>query len=388
MSSLSPFADVRYELRDDDLVRFRASDLDDRLSLTVRSLADGLDQRRDDVRVYWDEETHDTLSLFARRRLLTALRDQSSRAIEDAFDAYALMPRENDVPWESWFKATAFVARQLGVDVAQAQDRFREVATVACANRADVAFDALARIDYLGQCHVFEVSTTYGPGLVETTVVRDQGAKSWGGITGMPVSLGQYAVGYAPTTNLAQMAATIADALDATDEVSCSSIRQDQLVGATFDLVTSGSYVESLGCLSFFADAIGEGPSIAVSVAEIGDEEHYDVIYEAEGLAEELAEAADSLTDQVALVVGPCVVVLSLVPDFEAFDDEVPFDDDADDGADDEAEDDESETDEAASETPLEAFASVIAVALPDARRPRPDDESDDGESDDPQGDR
>jgi len=326
MSLLSPFAGLDYEGRDDDLVRFRDNPIDDSLSNIVRSNFDSLEDHRDEVRRALSEADGDTLLVFARRRLLSARRTNTSRAINDALDAYALLPRESDVPWESWFKATLFIGRGIGLDLEGLQDRFNEGAVERSAQRANVAFDAMARIEELSQCHVFEVTTSYGEGLVETTVVRDQAGHSWGGITGIPVSLGQYQVGYAPTTNLAQFAVTIADALDASQRVTCSSIRQDQLVATTFDLVTSGSYVDSLGCFSFFADAVQYGPNIAVTLAEVASEEYDDVRYNADDLAAELAEAADAIEEQCALSVGPCVVVLSALPDFSEHASEEPAD--------------------------------------------------------------
>ena len=326
MSMPSPFAELAYDGRDDDLVRFQVNVHDDSLSNIVRSLADSLDDHRDEVRRSLSEADADTLLVFARRRLLSARRSHSARAIHDALDAYALVPRESDVPWESWFKATLFVGRDLGVDLDELQARFNEIAGDNSAQRANVAFDAMTRIEDLAQCHMVEVSTTYGVGLLETTVVRDQAGHNWGGITGIPVALGQYQVGYAPTTNLAQYCVTICDALESSGRVQCSSIRQDQLVATTFDLVTSGSYVDSLGCFSFFADAVEGGPNIAVTVAEVGSEEYDDVRYDAQDLAEELAEAADTIEEQSSMSWGPCLVVLSALPDFSEFASEEPVD--------------------------------------------------------------
>ena len=317
MSPLSPFAGLSYANRDDDLVRFVDTSIDESLSTTVRSIFDSLDERRRDVRQALTEVECDVLVLFARRRAVTALRLGSARALSDALDAYALLAREYDVPWESWFKATLLIGRGLGLDLADAQRRFRDGATERSAQRADVAFDAMARIDQLPQCHVIEVHSTYGPGLIETTVVRDQGVKSWGGITGQPVLLGQYQVQYAPTTNLAQLAVTIADALDGSGDVVCSSIRQDQLVAATFDLVTPGSYLDSLGCLNFFADAVSGRPSFSVHVAEVAPD-----VFD----AEELAEVADAIEEQSSFAAGPCVVVLSALPSFDATASDEPVD--------------------------------------------------------------
>jgi hypothetical protein len=326
MSLLSPFAGLNYEGRDDDLLRFRENGIDDTLSTTVRSIFDSLEERRDEVRGEISDEECGLLLIFARRRAVTALRTSSLRSVTDALDTYALLPHEYDVPWESWFKATLFIGRDLGLDLDDAHQRFSDGAATASAHRGDVAFDAATRIDALSQCHVIEVTTSYGPGLIETTVVRDQGVKSWGGILGQPVSLGQYQVEYAPTTNLAQLTVTIADALDSSEKVVCSSIRQDQLVGTTFDLVTSGSYLESVGCLSFFADGVQGQPTFSLVVAEVGSEEYYDVQYDAEGLAKELAEAADAIEEQSALATGPCVVVLSALPNFDETQSDEPID--------------------------------------------------------------
>src|ERR1019366_5346876 len=198
MTLLSPFAGLAYDARDDDLVRFRENPVDDNLSNTVRSIFDSLDERREGVRQGLDEDDRDLLMVFAKRRALSAQRTTSLRAVSDALDTYALLPREYDVPWESWFKATLFIGRDLGLDLNDALQRFVDGAPGESARRAHVAFDAMTRIDALSQCHVIEVSTSYGPGLFETMVVRDQGLKSWGGITGQPVSLGQIQVEYEP----------------------------------------------------------------------------------------------------------------------------------------------------------------------------------------------
>lgn len=317
MTSPSPFAGLTYDARDDDLVRFRENPLDDTVSLSVRSLIDSLDRHREEARRRLDEADRDVLAVFARRRVLHARRTNSARAISDALDAYALLPQEYDVPWESWVKAALFLGRDAGLNLDDAEQRFLARAAAPSARRARVAFDALSRITSLAQCHVIEVDTSYGPGLIETTVVRDQGVASWGGITGQPVSLGQFQVTYDPTTNLAQVAASIADALEASGRVTCSSIRQDQLVGATFDLVTPGSYIDSLGCLIFFADATPGEPGFSVTVAEVASREHDDGRIDAALVSGELAGAAAALEEQSALASGPLLVIVSALPSFD-----------------------------------------------------------------------
>lgn len=323
---LSPFAGLDYVERDNELVRFRDNPIDDTLSMTVRSIFDALDERREDARAALSAEDVDHLVLFARRRTLSALRDSSPRAVSDALDAYGLLAQPRDIPWESWFKATLVVGRDLGLDLDEVHQRFVDGATPEVARRAAVAFDAVDRITHLGECHINQVATTYGVGLFESTVVRDQTANSLGGITGRPVILGQFQVEFSPTTNLAQLGVDAADALDASGLVTTTALQHDQLVGSTFDLVTSGTYLDSLGCLSFFADGVPGQPSFSVQVAELATEEHYDTTYAAEDLAAELAEAADAIEDQSALATGPCVVVLSVLPDFDEGASEEPID--------------------------------------------------------------
>ena len=134
---------------------------------------------------------------------------------------------------------------------------------------------------------------------------------------------------YHPTTNLAQLAVSFADALEGASGATCSPPRQDQLVAATFDLVTAGSYVDCLGCLSFFVDVEPDGPHFSLTVGEVGDEHYDDTNFAAVDLARELADAADVIEDQCAFALGPCVVVLSALPDFsdDAPDEEVDLTD-------------------------------------------------------------
>ena len=318
MSMLSPLAGLHYDERDGDLVRFRSHELDERLATMVRGVVDGLEERRDDLRAALDDEGLDLLSLYAQRRVVSARRVASPRALSDALDAYTVMPRLRDVPWESWFKAALVIGRDLGLDLDELHQRFVEIAVDEVARRAAVAFDAVERIARLAECHVIEVSTSYGVGLFESAVVRDQNTGGLGGITQGPVTLGQFQWSYSPTTNLAQLCVDVADALDASGLVVTSAIRQEQLVATSFDLVASGSYLDSLGCLGFFADGLEGQPSFSVTVAEVASEEHYDTTYDADDLAAELAEAADEIEEQAALASGPRVVVLAALPDFSA----------------------------------------------------------------------
>jgi len=76
-------------------------------------------------------------------------------------------------------------------------------------------------------------------------------------------------VPYEPVTNLAQLAASLADALDATAQLHTGAIAQDQLAGMSFSQHVSGAFLEVTGCLSFYADATEGEKSFKVFVAEL-----------------------------------------------------------------------------------------------------------------------
>ena len=92
--------------------------------------------------------------------------------VEDAMDAFTLVPTA-DVAWNTWVKAGLFIARSLGRDIDAIGARFGEVSTVQSAERFDVAFEAMSRVESLAQCFVAEVTTNYGTGFIETIVHRD-----------------------------------------------------------------------------------------------------------------------------------------------------------------------------------------------------------------------
>src|SRR6202012_4352283 len=108
-----------------------------------------------------------------------------------------------------------------------------------------------------------QVTTDYGVGFVETMVFR---SKSTIAFLGAPRQA-DHAVEFAPTTNLVQLAASLADALDASGSIVTGPIGQDQLAAASFGQTASGSYLSVAGCLSFVAEnAVG---SFTVFVAEV-----------------------------------------------------------------------------------------------------------------------
>jgi len=181
------------------------------------------------------------------RRTLHGRRQSSLGLIYEAIDGFALLPRLDDVPWDSWLKAALFEARSLGADFAMIARRFADMASATAVARLGVAAEAMNRIDDLSQCRIAEVSTSHGIGFVETLIFRDTAARGLlGGLYGAP-RMTDHQVEYGPKTNLAQLTVNLADALDASGTVVTNPISQDQLAATSFSLTTSGSYLPTAG---------------------------------------------------------------------------------------------------------------------------------------------
>ncbi|MEO9181552.1 MAG: hypothetical protein ABI298_07890 [Acidimicrobiales bacterium] len=261
-----------------EMIRFRDLPLDDTISNIVRSVANGAIDEIIRFRFEPDDGVVDRLRLFAKRRILQARRRSSIYLVDDAMDAYALLPTIDDVPWENWLKAGLFIARSLGRDLDAIAQRFHDVADEDVAARFDVAFESMARIGDLRQCNIVEVSTNYGTGMLRTLVFRAAATKGWG--MGVAPRQGDNLVTYDPESNLAQLAVTLADAIDATGNLRTEAIAHDQIPAMLFSLSLRGSYLPVTGCLSFFADADDEKNSFNVFVAELPDDEEVEEIAE------------------------------------------------------------------------------------------------------------
>jgi hypothetical protein len=186
--------------------------------------------------------------------------------VEDAVDAFAVIPEVADVPWDTWVKAALFVARALGRDLEALAERFGTLSTVRSAQRFDVAYEAMSRVESLQQCFIEEVTTTYGTGFVETIVHRD--TKSTGTFYSAPRQADDI-VPFTPATNLAQLTANLADTFDAMEDLHTGAIAQDQLAGMSFSQRVSGAYLATTGCLSFYVDGTSSAVSFKVFVAEL-----------------------------------------------------------------------------------------------------------------------
>lgn len=318
------FADLAYESPAYDLVRFRPDALDDSIvALLATAIAD---DELDDLRRTLSADDRFTLTLFARRRIVAARRASDPTALGQAFDGYALAGLdENEL--NCWFKGALYFGRAMDVDLDEVLARFEALADGPSAQLATVAGQALDRIEHLAQCYLVETTTSHGTGLLNTVVVRDalpqSGLWSVSGITGIPTILGAYEVGYDIASRVAAVAAALADAFDALDDHVTSDLRHDQLVASAFDIVTSGSYLPTRACVEFYVD-VTEGLSFSVKVAEVDPEvTGYS--------AEQLAELADELVDQMAVARGSLLALFLVAPDFEdlAYDEsDEEFDDD------------------------------------------------------------
>jgi hypothetical protein len=256
----------------------------------------------------------DTLRLFAMRRALLARRLSSLGPIYESLDAFALLPNINDVPWDSWVKGALYVSRGIGGDLDGMERRFVDLHPDA-AHRCHVAVEAMDRVSQLSQCHLVAVTTNYGIGFVETLVFQ---GKPTFGLWGAPRQADNVLT-FRPTTNLAQLCASLADALDSSRKVTSGPIGQDQLAATSFSQTAPGSYLHVLGCLSFVALDVA-GSALTVFVAELPVTVEDDLDLDTPLDATALAAAASAIDGQIAVADGSRVILLSPQP---SFDDEI-----------------------------------------------------------------
>jgi hypothetical protein len=286
-----------YGLLAGEFIRFRADPNDDLVAGVVRSVVAEGEDGCDVFRQALSEEEANTLRVLAMRRTLLGRRQSSLGSLYEGLDALSLLPTPEDVPWDSWLKGALFVARSLGGDLELTERRFNELGGPLRA-RGAVAFEAMNRVDSLDQCHLIEVTTDHGVGFVETLVFHGKPTVAFFGAPRQA----DHRIDYQPTTNLAQLATSLADALDASGKVVTGPIGQDQLAASSFGQTASGSYLSVAGCLSFVADhAVG---SLTAFVAELDD-------------ADSFAEAANATDEQFAASDGLRLILLSPQPSFD-----------------------------------------------------------------------
>ena len=311
----SPLAELTYEGLSNDLVRYRDDELDATIATIVAEAINGDDL--DGFRCSLDDGDRDLLTTFARRRIVSSLRTLSHDALAQAYDAYAVLTQLSEGELNAWFKGGLLVARACAMETDILRDRFVAVATRPSAEMASVVFASADRLDHFAQCYLVETDTRYGKGLLNTAVDRDQPSdQGIGALTGAIPDLNPFRSGYDTAGRVASLAAALADAFDAQDDHASEALRHDRLVASSFDIVTSGSFLETRACVSFFVTG-PDGLDFSVVVAEIDPT----VTLHS---AMDLAAMADELVDQAAAAHDTVVVLLSVVPNFDdLFRDEV-----------------------------------------------------------------
>jgi hypothetical protein len=292
-----------YEISAGEFVRVRVDANDDVVAGIIRGVVTEGDQGCDAFRRGLSESENETLRMFVMRRTLQGHRQSSMGLFYEAIDGCALMSTSLDVPWDTWLRAAFYFSQELGGDLNAIGRRFGDLADADVAIRCDVALEAMNRVTSLSQCRLVEVRTTYGVGLVELLVFRDN---SHTGFSRAP-KLGSNEISFEPETNLAQLISSLADALDATSSVVCGPIAQDQLAASSFAMQVPGSYLPSRGCLSLIVDNRTTGTSYTVLVAELTEDTDGD----------DLVEAANNTDDQCAIFDAPRLVLLSPQPNFD-----------------------------------------------------------------------
>lgn len=311
-TSVGALANVSYDPRAADFIRFRDDPNDDVVASIARTVALTDEAQRDRFRSALDESTTDTLRLYAMRQTLRGRRRSSLNLVNDALSAFALLPTLESVPWDTWVKGALFGARFLGRDAESLRHDFHDVASGDAGARFDIALESMNRVESLDQCHLTEVTTDHGTGFVETLVFKDT---SWSGLWNSAPRAGVNVILYQPTTNLAQLASTLADAFDATGTFKTGPIGQDQLAGSLFSMTVPGSYLTTAGCLSFYA-ALADGSSLTAFVAEMPAGTDMDEF-----------QSDEPVDDQVLVIHDERLVLLLAQPRFDDVELDVNLDD-------------------------------------------------------------
>ncbi|MGC2486700.1 MAG: hypothetical protein WA359_10710 [Acidimicrobiales bacterium] len=223
----------------DDLVRFRPDVGDDQFSALVHGAELYDDVARRDLRTLLKSDATYNLHLFAKRRVALGQRTSNVSYFHQALSALSLLPTVDDIPWKTWFVAALLLGEYANdPDVV----RLFEGASTAGGTICQSIQKSLRAGGSLAQCHLVEVETTYGKGMIELPVPVDVPSGGW---LSAPLIEKDDAT-YAPTFNLAQMALDIADAIDGLANTRTSAIEYSPLAVA-------GAFISSSGCLRSFA---------------------------------------------------------------------------------------------------------------------------------------
>ena len=255
---LKPFVDslASSEVVSDDFVRFRPDDADNRVADLVQSAELYDDVVRADLRGLLTNEAKDTLYLFGQRRVLLGRRTSNVSYYHQALAAFSLLPEVRDIPWITWFLAALILGEYANDPDVVAL--FGGPATEG-GMRCQELQNSLENGGSLSQCHLREVETTYGQGIIELPLPHDLP-----GHWSRPPMIGRDDAVYAPTINLAQLAVEVADALDRLEGTRTTALE--------FSFLSTGTTtsIGTLGCLH--CCAIKGNNAIDVYVAELESE--------------------------------------------------------------------------------------------------------------------
>ncbi len=223
----------------DDLVRFRPDNGDDQFSALVQSAELYDDVARRDLRTLLKSGATYNLHLFAKRRIVLGQRTSNVSYFHQALSALSLLPTVDDIPWKTWFVAALLLGGYANdPDVLS----LFEGASTAGGTICQSIQKSLRAGGSLAQCHLVEVETTYGKGMIELPIPVDVPSSGW---LNAPL-IEKDDASYAPTFNLAQMAVDIADAIDGVANTRTSAIGYSPLAVA-------GAFIGSSGCLRSYA---------------------------------------------------------------------------------------------------------------------------------------
>ena len=290
---LKPFVDSleSAHLGSDDLVRFRADDGDNAVAAMVQASELYDDETRAALRMLLTSNSKEILALFARRRILLGRRTSNATYFGQALAAFSLLPKVKDVPWNTWLLAAVFLGGYSNdSDVVALYGGPDSPGGSLC--RSIQA--SLAHGGSLDMCHLREVNTTYGAGMIELPLPHDVAARSW---SRAPI-IDRDDATYSPTINLAQLAVDVADALD--------QLAGTQTTALAFSRLSTGStpFVPTLGCLHCYA--MRGSTTFDVYVAELQSDA------DARRLSDEISD------DQgTAVSNGATVVVFLIEPNFD-----------------------------------------------------------------------
>ncbi len=287
-------------LGDDDLVRFRPDSQDERVAdlVDAAELYDG--DARAMLRTVLSSDAHDTLLRFAQRRVLSGQRATNRKHFRQALSAWSLLPTVGDVPWTTWFLA-ALLLGDFAFDATLAT--LFEGSSTPGGTRCETLQRSLMKGGSLAQCHIVEVTTSYGVGMIELPLPRDVPAMGW---LDIPLIDRDDAL-YAPTINLAQLTVDVADAFDQMSAVHTTSIQ--------FSLLSTGTspFVRTLGCLHFCADS--KDSTWDVFVAQLESEE--DVLLLTSNLTSDEGAAVGHGSAVVLIMAQPNFSDIDAVPAFD-----------------------------------------------------------------------